>query len=63
MTDDDLRRLQRRLRKRKRALERSNPLNDLDGYRGRFREVVALQAAVRDARGQATEEPGPEAEL
>lgn len=59
MTDtDDLGRLERRLRKRRRALERTNPLNDPDGYRGRFREVIGLEAQVRDARHDPTDAPG-----
>lgn len=55
-TDDaherEVRRLADRLRRRKRALERRNPLNDLDGYRDRFREVVALEARLRDLRAR-----------
>ncbi|HEX9889242.1 MAG TPA: hypothetical protein VGA69_07165 [Nitriliruptorales bacterium] len=46
--DAAARRVADRLKRRKRALERRNPLNDLDGYRERFREVVALEAELRD---------------
>ena len=46
----EARRVADRLRRRKRALERRNPLNDLDGYRERFRELVALEAELRRLR-------------
>jgi hypothetical protein len=51
VTDErEIRRLEDRLRRRKRALERRNPLNDLDAYRERFREVIAMEARLRDLK-------------
>ena len=41
-----------RLRRRKRRLERMNPLDDPEAYAARLREVVALEARRRDRAEQ-----------
>lgn len=52
----EVRRLADRVRRRKRALERLNPLNDLAAYRERFREVVSMEARLRDLKARRRED-------
>ncbi|MDX1657775.1 MAG: hypothetical protein R3343_03040 [Nitriliruptorales bacterium] len=54
-TDDDgltLAALDGRLRRRKRRLERMNPLDDPEAYTARLREVVALEVRRRERAEQ-----------
>lgn len=42
--------LQAEIRRRRRALQARNPLHDREGWLSEFRELVTLQARLRDVR-------------